>query len=146
MSDQGITGVGDPICRKWGEMTGGRLFAIGQSVSVIIVVLNSLMARTFIRLAEYIGFKTKSAKEDFVKSSIFYASFFYTGLMAFFSTLSFREMSMETDGSGIYTDFNSYWFTDIGYLMVYNMVFNAFWPLMEFGMWYALRHIYRMCD
>jgi len=55
-------------------------------------------------------------------------------------------MSMETDGSGIYTDFNSYWFKDIGYIMIYDMVFNVFWPLIEFAMYYAIRHIYRMID
>jgi hypothetical protein len=130
-------------------MTGGRLFAWTQSVSTIIIVFNYILRLIFITLAEFIGFKTKSAKEDFVKSTVFYSSFFYTGLQSFFATLSFREMSdmgMETDGSGIYTDFNSYWFVDIGYIMVYNMAFNVFWPLMEFAMYYTIRHIYRMCD
>jgi hypothetical protein len=30
--------------------------------------------------------------------------------------------------------------------MIYNMTYNIFWPLIEFIMYYAIRHVYRMCD
>ena len=66
--------------------------------------------------------------------------------MVFFASISLREMDTKYDYGGIYTDFNPYWFKDMGYYAIYNMVFNALWPLVEFIMWYALRHIYRMWD
>jgi hypothetical protein len=100
----------------------------------------------FMNLAEYIGFKSESSKADFIKTTVFYAAFFYTGLQSFVASINFRSIEASSGSKGIYTDFNSYWFKDIGFIMIYNMVYNVFWPIMEFFIYYLLRHLYRMCD
>jgi hypothetical protein len=120
---------------------------VTQSTSYIIIALNFVMRLTFIALAEVIGFKTKSAKEDFVKTAVFYCSFFYTGLQILFATLNFRMFADEQiKSAGLYTDFNAHWFKDVGYIVVYNMTYNVFWPILEFGLYSGLRHLYRMWD
>ena len=48
---------------------------------------------------------------------------------------------------GIYTDANAYWFNDIGVLIVSTMMFNAFYPAIEFfGYYFAFRWPYRAID
>lgn len=47
---------------------------------------------------------------------------------------------------GSIPDFNSLWFNDIGYSMMYAMVFNVFWPIMEFFAFWGLRLLFRILD
>jgi hypothetical protein len=39
---------------------------------------------------------------------------------------------------GIYTDFNSYWFKDVGAFLIQAMLFNSAWPLIEFSLYGTL--------
>jgi hypothetical protein len=47
---------------------------------------------------------------------------------------------------GSIPDFNALWFNDIGYSMLYSMVFNIFWPVMEFFAFWGLRLLFRILD
>jgi len=48
--------------------------------------------------------------------------------------------------NGTYNDFNSYWFGDIGETIFAAMIFNIFWPFIEFSLFWAIRTVYRMLD
>jgi len=43
-------------------------------------------------------------------------------------------------------DFNSSWFTDIGDTLVAAMMFNVYWPVLEFFMYWGMRYGYRLMD
>ena len=47
---------------------------------------------------------------------------------------------------GIYTDINAFWFDDIGHKIVSTMVFNAYYPPIEFIAFYGLRYLVRVLD
>jgi hypothetical protein len=44
------------------------------------------------------------------------------------------------------TDFNAVWFNDIGYTLVGAMMFNIYWPLIEFCSFFMMRTGYRLLD
>jgi hypothetical protein len=43
-------------------------------------------------------------------------------------------------------DFNSTWFTDIGDTLVGAMLFNVYWPALEFFTFWGMRYGYRLLD
>ena len=47
---------------------------------------------------------------------------------------------------GIYTDINAYWFNDVGNLIVSTMLFNAYYPIIEFFGYFAMRFAFRCLD
>jgi hypothetical protein len=47
---------------------------------------------------------------------------------------------------GAYSDFNSAWFMDIGSTLVGAMMFNVYYPVIEFFMWWGLRVLFRVLD
>ena len=47
---------------------------------------------------------------------------------------------------GIYKDFNSNWFLDVGQTVYGVMIFNMFMPVIEFGIFWAIRYIRRLWD
>lgn len=48
--------------------------------------------------------------------------------------------------SGEYTDFGTQWFKDIGNTLIGAMIFNIYWPVCEFFMWYSKRVLMRILD
>jgi hypothetical protein len=48
---------------------------------------------------------------------------------------------------GPYSDFNSDWFRTVGNVLIDTMLFNAWFPLLEFvAYWYLFRFLYRFFD
>ena len=47
---------------------------------------------------------------------------------------------------GIYTDYNAIWFNDVGTLICSSMLFNMFYPLIEFFLFWPLRLLARAWD
>jgi hypothetical protein len=64
--------------------------------------------------------------------------------MASLNSRNFKALSNLFDG--IYSDFNANWFSDVGYIIIYNMVYNASWPIIEFFLFYLMRHMVRAID
>ena len=80
--------------------------------------------------------------------SVFWATFFNSGLIMIIATFDFRknEKFLYDFFSGLYVDVNSYWFRDVGFTVVSAMIINMFYPIIEFFLFWALRHLYRMKD
>ena len=47
---------------------------------------------------------------------------------------------------GIYTDINAFWFNDVGVMICSTMIFNMYYPVIEFFGYWALRWLYRAID
>lgn len=139
-----------PLCSKWFEFTNSNFVTVvGGAVSSMIVILNFLVRLLFMAIAEVIGFNDNSVKASFITFSVFYTSFFQTGLLCLIASMDSREYKLGPFNalfSGIYTDFNAQWFSDIGSVIINNMLFNAVWPFAEFFMFYSVRHVKRAWD
>ena len=115
----------------------------------MIVSANFTVRLLFMSLANKVGFSNESVKASFITFGVFYTTFFQTGLLCVIASLEMRESRFGIADelfSGIYSDLNAGWFKDVGYVICYNSAFNAVWPIIEFFMWYSIRHVRRMSD
>jgi hypothetical protein len=102
--------------------------------------------------ATYIVFYNESKQAAFVTNYVFTFSFMQTGFILALASLNGREMHADSDGlmtklfSGIYTDFNMFWFVDIGAVILSTMQINAVFPVVEWFGYYGMRHASRMWD
>jgi hypothetical protein len=117
---------------------------VTQALSQVVVVLNFILRTIFISLAECIGFKNLNRKDNCIKLSVFYCIFFQTALIPLLAPLNIP--ALQNVANGVYTDLNSAWFSEVGSIIMGTMVFNIFWPIIEFSLYYAIRHVKRMCD
>jgi hypothetical protein len=116
---------------------------------MLITVINFATRTIFINMADLVGFKTESEKADFIKNTIFLSSFFNSAISMLLASWSGREISIPLLGSffeGVYSDFNSDWFPDVGYVIIYNCLYNLVWPFIEFFVFYGIRHLKRCID
>ena len=80
--------------------------------------------------------------------SVLIVSFFNYGILYIIAPWSFAEQGAK-DGdffSGIYTDFSSQWFLDIGTLIATTHILNIVAPLLEYLLFWFFRHLRRMYD
>ena len=115
-----------------------------QILPIMIVVLNSGLRYIYIAVAQKLHFDSETLRTNWIKQRIFFLLTLQLGLMICLSTLNLREFDsslINTLFGGIYTDFNSDWFNDVGNLIVYAMLFNAVWPVIEFFLFGALRFV-----
>ena len=81
--------------------------------------------------------------------SVLVVSFFSAGILYVVAPWSFAEQGFQ-DGdffSGLYTDFTSGWFLEIGSLIAQTTFISIFFPIIEFGVfWLATRHLKRCMD
>lgn len=79
---------------------------------------------------------------------IFIVSFFNAGVLYFIAPWAFTEEGALEGGffSGIFTDFTSTWFQEIGELIASTTVISVFAPLIEAFCFYLLRLVGRCSD
>jgi len=79
---------------------------------------------------------------------VFYATFFNSGLLMLLASLDHKHDKFNDSdvNKGIYTDYNAYWFIDIGGTVASAMVTNMLYPAIEFVMYWCIRHLYRALD
>ena len=115
-----------------------------------LVVVNAMWIRyLMIYLAQKLSFRNLTVETNFIMLTVFY--FYLLNYAAVY--LMAPIDSMDTDSyflrqffGGMYTDLNAFWFNDIGVLIVSTMVFNSFYPAIEFFMYWGIRYLYRMID
>ena len=69
----------------------------------------------FIRLTNLIKFTSNSARMRFIVVSVFIIYFLNYGVLYLLAPMKLNVPFVSSLVSGIYWDFNQYWFTDIGY-------------------------------
>jgi hypothetical protein len=100
----------------------------------------------FMGLAQFMYFGTTSKAHRFVKTSVFWATFFQTGLICILAFISIDFQSSFFSPGGIYNDFNAYYFLDAGKFMVSTFVSQMMFPVVEFFLRYSIRTVKRAYD
>ena len=79
-------------------------------------------------------------------------TFLFFGMTPLLVSKNFQTVEIE-DGpvkeifkAGLYADFNSEWFQNIAPIITEVMLFNAFWPFIEFLIFWFWRYIWRALD
>ena len=74
--------------------------------------------------------------------------FFNTGILLLLVNANLTEQGSVLGAlfSGGVADFNSQWFYEIGNTLVSTMMFNIYWPIVEFFSFFGMRLGFRLLD
>lgn len=135
------------ICYEYGKDLE-TAYMLGQGVSQAIVVVNFILRLFIIKLIQYIGKDTESGQTLLITYGVFIVQFFNTAILLLLANANMSEQGAigKLLSFGSIPDFDSLWFNDIGYSMIYAMAYNIFWPLIEFCVYFGLRFLYRHLD
>ena len=102
-----------------------------------------------IKLIIYIGKDTESEQTRLITNGVFIVQFFNTALLLLMVNANLAEQgsffSIFSRSVGM-PDFNTQWFNDIGTTLVGAMLFNVYWPVIEFFVFFGIRSLKRLLD
>lgn len=82
-------------------------------------MIQSLLARTgFIELTKLIKYTSESERIRFILISVFTIYFINYGVLYIIVPLKLKIPLVSSLLAGVYWDFNTYWYTDIGYQVI----------------------------
>lgn len=123
--------------------------AYNQAVTIGIVAINFILRMFIIKLITYIGKDTESEQTRLITNGVFIVQFFNTALLLLLVNANMSEQGGFFDilsrDSGI-PDFNTLWFNEIGTTLVGAMLFNVYWPVVEFFVFGGMRTAFRLLD
>lgn len=108
---------------------------LGCSVAIVI---QSFAARFgFIQLTKLIHFTSISQRMRVIIVSVFAIFYVNYGLIYMIAPFRLNLGFVSTFMVGIYEDFNQFWFSDIGNMVISTMLINAVTaPLEALGLWF----------
>lgn len=140
--------IQEPICDEYfGDIAWSGY--LNQFVGYIIVSFNYVIRVLLIYLIGKIGHPTESQLTQSIKSAVFACQFFNTGILLILTNANREEVDLPIIGTllnGLYPDFTAKWYNDIGVSLVKTMRFNAFFPIIEFFMWWGMKVGFRILD
>ena len=133
-----------------GYLSSLSMFSLYCTFFSYFVVINATWIRMLlIWVSSLIRFRNLTMETNFTMLTIFYMNLINYGAVYVLAPWDSRESSLPVVNSlfsGLYTDYNAYWFNDVGTLIVSTMVFNMFYPMIEFFGYLAIRVLFRAID
>jgi hypothetical protein len=77
---------------------------------------------------------------------VFILQFLNTGPLFLIVNMDLSEYTSIMPFYGLHPDFTISWYKDVGKTIVSTMIFNMFWPIIEFIIFYLIRLAYRLKD
>ena len=136
------------ICHEHYETIGSFQwgYVAVKSFGLIITLANFVTRQIMIALAHMIRCASVSREARFIRNSVFVMSFFNTGLLYVFASISTRESgiyAVESTLEGVYPDFTSSWYDDIGTIILATTIFNIAFIPVEWCLWATIRLLKR---
>ena len=125
-------------------MVGG----LTQASSVFVVLTSFILRTIFIKLISCFRENKNSKQALGTMTSILSVTFFNQGILYIIAPWNFVEYGADGESffTGLYTDFTSQWFVDIGPLVSQTAFLNIIFPILEFLCFWGIRHVFRMID
>ena len=135
------------ICYNWYADTTLAYF-LTQGAAQVIVIINYVLRLFMMSFIKFIGVTTESEETLYIKNSVFAVQFLNTGILLLIFNANLNESIPMLGGmfNGSYADFTAPWYEDIGNTLVAAMLFNIYWPIIEFFMYWGLRFLFRQMD
>jgi hypothetical protein len=107
-----------------------------SSLKYVLIIFNKILTFVVIYAVMWIGYRTETAQLERITMVTFLCQFFNTGfiLMLVNADCSEQPILGLFVNSGSYADFNSDFFKTIGSTVVATMLFNAYFPVLYFGL------------
>ena len=133
------------ICGKYQTAIYKALFWT-NALSYIIVGLNYFLREACIALINWVGYRTETERLEKTVMLTFYVVFLNTGILLLMVNANMMKQPISLGLDGPMSDFNSDWFRITGNTIRSTMVFNAYYPILEFVGFFAMRLAYRLMD
>lgn len=144
---QGIK-IDSTLCDMYSGDQLDILFS-NQFVKFLIIVINVVLRTLIIKLITYIGVDTESEQTRLITNGVFVVQFFNTALLLLVVNANLAEqgfpLNMFSSSRGL-SDFSHLWFSDIGVTLTGAMLFNVYWPIVEFFVFGSMRQAFRLLD
>lgn len=134
-----------PICTTYGNVMLKVLFWT-NALSYIIIGLNYFLREACIALINWIGYQTETERLEKTTMLTFYVLFLNTAILLLMVNANMEAQPITLGLNGAMSDFSSNWFRLVGNIFRSTMVFNAYYPILEFVLYFAMRLVYRMMD
>jgi len=139
-----------PICGDYhaNYNSFGTVGIITSLTSALVVASGFILRTCFIKLVSCAKENKTSKSATATMKLVLIVTFFNAGILYVLAAWSFRELG-STDGgffNGVFTDFNSQWFLDIGNLIAETTAINIFAPTIEALVFTGLRILKRCID
>ena len=118
----------------------------GYVVSGVTVGINFIIRLAIVFLIKRIGIETVTNQTKLVTIYIFVLQFFNTAFLNLLTYANLREAIKIPFPNGAYSDFTYNWYIDFGIPLAGSMIFNSYFPIIEFFIFYALRVLMRIYD
>lgn len=113
----------------------------------MITAINYVLRVIVIMLIQWIGFPTQTEELSWITTGVFYTQFFNTAFLLLMVNADLSEQPVTFGAtSGNIADFNMTWFNTIGNSLISTILFIAYWPIIEFFMYWGLRVLFRCLD
>ena len=135
------------MCVEFKEYSYYLFFWVNM-LTIIVVALNFVLREICVLLINWIRFKTETVRIAKVTKFTFFSIFINTAILPLLINANLNEQPIlkHFHFNGPFNDFNSDWFRLTGNLLVSTMIFNAYFPVLEFGINYVIRFISRLYD
>jgi hypothetical protein len=110
--------------------------------------MNYFLRLLIIALIIYIGKDTESEQTRLITYSVFVVQFFNTALLLLLVNANLSEQFgfLGKIFKGKISDFDSYWFGDLGKNLVMAMIYNTVFPIIEAVGFWGMRFGFRLLD
>ena len=142
----------EPICQSYLNDIEGTASLFMYSYSYILVIAATSLKYGFIFLTEnYAGLRTMSKQIKFITRPIFLLSFIMYAVVPMLASWNLRGTLLPEEFDniftrGIYSDYNSSWFLDVGQIVYDTMVFNIAMTIVDFMVGWIKRYALRVYD
>lgn len=128
------------------QQAGG--YAIGESVTVAITVVNTIIRTLCIMMIKMVGYHTETGEIAAITMTIFIATFFNTGVLLLLADADLSQVSFLgwIPLNGPFPDLTEQWYIVIAPSMVMTMAINAVYPYIDFGISFGTLVLFRCLD
>lgn len=121
--------------------------ALSSSISYVLTGFNYILRTVVIMAVTWIGYKTETEQLERITSVTFYCQFFNTAFILMLVDADLREQPITLFFKwGDNGDFNPSFYKTAGNALVSTMIFNAYYPIIEFLMYWGMRVLFRVLD
>ena len=145
-SEVGYTNKGDLCYNRVMQYTTG--YAISESVTVVITVVNTIITMLCKYAIAKIGYHTITGEITAVTMTIFIATFFNTAILLLLADADLSQITLLSwiPLNGVFPDLTEQWYIIIAPSLILTMVINAFYPYIDLGISFGTLAIYRIMD
>jgi hypothetical protein len=136
----------EPICGEYLKLWGVS-YALSTSMKYVLTIFNYLIRLVVITTVTWIGYATETAQLERITTVTFLCQFFNTAFILLLVNADLSEQPYAfTFTGGNQGDFNAFFFASSGNTLVSTMIFNSYYPIIDFGIYWLMRVLFRCLD